>query len=85
MDTTKRGTTTKVKKGHMGTFNENGDICIAQFIQNCIKGNVEGLKKYKVGMGPVSSGLATIVPPMSQISIDLQHPLRLYATLDQDK
>ena len=77
MDTTKRATSVKVKRGPMGTFIEKGDICIAKFSQNYVKLNLEGHKKYEVGMGPVYSGLATIVPPMSQISIDLLAPIEV--------
>ena len=77
MHSTKSGNTTKVKRGHMGTFIEKGDILISKFIQNCVKCNVEGRKKYEVGMSQVYSGLATIVPPMFQISIDLLAPIEV--------
>ena len=42
-----------------------------------MKCNVEGKKKYQVEMGPIYSGLATIIHPMSHISLDLLDPIEV--------
>ena len=59
----------------MGVFLEKWDILISKFIQNSVKCNTEARQKYEVNMGLVYAGLATFLPPMSQISIDLWGPI----------
>ena len=63
LHTTKRATSAKIKRRPLGTFIKRADNAVNRYFQSCVKCNVEGKRKYQVGMGPLYIGLATMVPP----------------------
>ena len=68
---TRRATAHKIKRGCLGVLLEKAAVTITRFVNTCVRCNAEAKYRYTVNMGASYAGLATLLPLMSQVSVDI--------------